>query len=118
MLAAFRERAGLSQSVLAGRVGISQAALSRCERGHDTPDIEAFAAMAAAFGVTASALHDRVAEAQERTAQAARGAGVRGEDPLGAALDLAGPSGFGGLAVFAVAVMLRAPVSVEAPPSP
>jgi len=62
-----REQAGLSQSELAARVGTTQSAISRWERGHDEPRLSTLANIARACGRTASiVIGDGVDRAQIR----------------------------------------------------
>lgn len=51
-LIAVREGAGISQSVAARRLGITQAALSNYENGRRTPDIERLVDIARLYGVS------------------------------------------------------------------
>ncbi|MEO6652699.1 MAG: helix-turn-helix transcriptional regulator [Ilumatobacteraceae bacterium] len=53
-----RERAGLSQTQLAERVGTTQSAVSRWERGHDEPRLTTLARLIRACGRSASIVVD------------------------------------------------------------
>lgn len=57
-LRAVREEAGLTQQVLAGRLGTTQSAISRWERGHDEPRLSTVAEIVRACGGTASLVFD------------------------------------------------------------
>lgn len=63
-----REQAGLTQSELAMRIGTSQSAVSRWERGHDETRLSTLAGLMRACGRTASiVVDDGVDRAQIRS---------------------------------------------------
>src|SRR6187549_3514867 len=87
-----REGAGLSQSELAGRAGVSLRSIQNWEQGHRRPKAEALLALARALGVPVesliSALADESAEAPSKP-PAKKPAGPRAADaPAG---EQAGP---------------------------
>jgi transcriptional regulator with XRE-family HTH domain len=53
-----RQRAGLSQSGLASRIGSTQSAVSRWEQGHDEPRLSTLASIVAACGLAANLVID------------------------------------------------------------
>ena len=67
-----RRRAGFSQTAAAASVGITQAALSRIERGKTHPGAFALSRIATALGVTLGWVDDVAKQAMRRSAVAVR----------------------------------------------
>lgn len=109
VIAALRKRQGVGQQDFARAVGVSQATLSRIERGQAVPDHYTFALMADQFGLSAARLEATVSEALANTQRAAAGAtGQRSNGfDWGEIIKIAGAVGLIGLAAFAVATALR-----------
>jgi transcriptional regulator with XRE-family HTH domain len=110
VIAALRRRNHLGQQDFAKAIGVSQATLSRIERGQATPDHYVFAQVADQFGMTASELDATVEDATAGTRRAA--AGATQQKPNSDAmwtnvLKVAGVVGLIGLAAFAVAAALN-----------
>ncbi|MAC29420.1 MAG: hypothetical protein CMH59_23560 [Myxococcales bacterium] len=113
LVAALRERAGLSQAALAERVGLTQPTLSRVERGRAQLDVYAFHRIAEVFGMRPAELHQHVERALARSEEAARGAlGEPKTSPARKrpwwehAAEVGGAAGLGGLVAFAVGAAL------------
>lgn len=112
VVSTLRSDMNLTQSQLAGRVGVDQPTISRLERGTLIPDAMLTEALAKAFGLSVGQLLDYVNEGVERTKVAAEGAlGAEHPSPKGAPwwstpLKVAGIAGLAGLAIFAVAAAL------------
>lgn len=108
VIAALRKRKGVSQQSFARAVGVSQATLSRIERGQAIPNHYTFTLMADQFGMSAAQLEATVAEAFANTRRAAAGATQQRSNGLDweQIIKVAGVVGLIGLAAFAVAAAL------------
>lgn len=65
-LRAARAAAGLSQTQLAARLGVTQQMISKVERADATPPLDTIAAYAAAIGADPATLDDRLARRKGR----------------------------------------------------
>lgn len=108
VIAALRKRAGVGQQTFSQSVGVSQATLSRIERGQAVPDHFVFTRMADALGMTPAELEAVVQHALANTRDAAAGATRQQPNAIDwdQILKIAGLVGLLGLAAFAVATVL------------
>jgi transcriptional regulator with XRE-family HTH domain len=88
---------------------VSQATLSRIERGQATPDVYVFTRVADEFGMTTGQLNATIDAAMAGTRRAAAGAAQQKPSGLdwGQIIKVAGVVGLIGLAAFAVATALN-----------
>ncbi len=110
VLAVLREQRGWTQTQVAQAMGMSQAALSRIERGQALPDSFQFDRFAALFGMTSAALQTYVQAVWLRTEEATWGALKQQHTTTPwweVAVQVAGIVGVAGLVAFAVAVVLK-----------
>ena len=103
-----RERHQLTQGQLAERIGVTQSAISRVERGQAQPDPFEMRALADAFGMTAAELTTLIDDSFAKAAEAGKQALPRKstDEWWETALMVVGVIGAMGLAMFGVAAVL------------
>jgi ribosome-binding protein aMBF1 (putative translation factor) len=109
-----RRQRAMTQTVLALKIGASQAVISRIESGKMQPDALMYGKLATAFGMTVQGFDQQVKEAIDATKRAAKAVSERGtsaDEMLGAVGALA----LGGLIAFAVAALLDGSVKLPKP---
>lgn len=109
LVAQLRGKHGWTQGELAERVGLTQSAISRIERGQARPDPYEVRALAEVFGMTTADFTKLIDDAFARTATTGKQAlpTPQKNDWWGTALAVVGAIGLAGLAGFVVAAVLH-----------